>query len=124
MCTSLTTNWGLAFIGTAKRGLENRESRSHSIKEKVSRIEFQSCIIFSLYLSKLVLIRYKQYLQQGLLELKNVRVIAPFIPVKIENSTCEIFSAALGTLFLCCVRVVNQNTRALLLLVFCYSYAT
>ena len=50
--------------------------------------------------------------------------IAPFIPVKIENRTCEITSAALGTLFLCCVRVVNQNTRALLLLVFCYSYAT
>ena len=32
-------------------------------------------------------------------------------------------SADLGTLFLCCVRVVNQNTRSLLLLVFCYSYA-
>ena len=28
-----------------------------------------------------------------------------FIPMKIENSTCEIASAALGTLFLCCVRV-------------------
>ena len=50
--------------------------------------------------------------------------IVPFIPVKIENSPCEIASAALGTLILCCVRVVNQNTRALLLLVFCYSYAT
>ena len=47
-----------------------------------------------------------------------------FIPVKIENSTCEFASVSLGTLFLCCVRVVNQNTRALLLLVFCYSYAT
>ena len=50
--------------------------------------------------------------------------IAPFIPMKIENSTCEIASAALGTLFLCCVHVVYQNTRVLLLLVFCYSYAT
>ena len=50
--------------------------------------------------------------------------IAPFIPMKKENSTCEIAFAALGTLFLCCVRVVNQNTVALLLLVFCYSYAT
>ena len=38
--------------------------------------------------------------------------------------TCEISFAALGTLFLCCVNVVNQNTVALLLLVFCYSYAT
>ena len=28
-----------------------------------------------------------------------------FIPMKKENSTCEIASAALGTLFLCCVRV-------------------
>ena len=43
--------------------------------------------------------------------------------MKKEKSTSEIASAALGTLFLCCVRVVNQNTRALLLLVFCYSYA-
>ena len=43
--------------------------------------------------------------------------------MKIEKSTCEIASAALGTLFLCCVRVVYQNTRALLL-VFCYSYET
>ena len=50
--------------------------------------------------------------------------IGPFIPLKIETSTCEIASAALGTLFLCCVRVVNQNTRALLVVVFCYSYAT
>ena len=50
--------------------------------------------------------------------------IAPFLPMKIENSTCEIASVALGTLFLCCVRVVYQNTIALLLLVFCYSYAT
>ena len=41
--------------------------------------------------------------------------IAPFIPVTIENSTCDIFSATIGTLLLCCVRVVNQNTRALLL---------
>ena len=51
-------------------------------------------------------------------------IIAPFIPMKIENSTCEIAFAALGTLFLCCVRVVYQNTRALLLLLFCYFYAT
>ena len=28
-----------------------------------------------------------------------------FIPMKKENSTCEIASAALGTLFLCCVCV-------------------
>ena len=47
-------------------------------------------------------------------------IIAPFIPMKIENSTCEIAFAALSTLFLCCVRVVYQNTRALLLLLFCY----
>ena len=32
-------------IGTAKRGLENRESRSHSIKEKVSRIEIRLYLI-------------------------------------------------------------------------------
>ena len=31
--------------------------------------------------------------------------IAPFIPVTIENSTCDISSATIGTLFLCCVRV-------------------
>ena len=49
--------------------------------------------------------------------------IGPFIPVKIETSTCEIASAALSILFLGCVCVVNQNTRVLLLLVFCYSYA-
>ena len=54
----------------------------------------------------------------------HIASIAPFIPLKKENSTCEIAFAALGTLFLCCVRVVNQNTVALLLLVFCYSYAT
>ena len=44
--------------------------------------------------------------------------IAPLIPVTIENSTCDISSATIGTLFLCCVRVVNQNTRALLFLCF------
>ena len=38
--------------------------------------------------------------------------------------TCEISFAALDILFLCCVNVVNQNAVALLLLVFCYSYAT
>ena len=47
--------------------------------------------------------------------LSSPRHIAPFISVTIENSTCDIFSATIGTLFLCCVRVVNQNTRALLL---------
>ena len=46
------------------------------------------------------------------------------LPVKKGMRTCEISFAALGTLFLCCVNVVNQNTVALLLLVFCYSYAT
>ena len=58
-------------------------------------------------------------------------IIAPFIPVTIENSTCYISSATIGTLFLsrascsflCCVRVINHNTRALLLLVFCCFYA-
>ena len=44
------------------------------------------------------------------------------LPVKIENSTCDIASATVGTLFLCCVRVVNQCARALVLLVFCYFY--
>ena len=61
---------------------------------------------------------------QNMSEFLPLEIIAPFIPVKIENRTCEIASAALGTLFLCCVRVVNQNTRALLLLVFYYSCAT
>ena len=28
-----------------------------------------------------------------------------FIPVTIENRTCDISSATIGTLFLCCVRV-------------------
>ena len=36
---------------------------------------------------------------------KEVNAIRYFIPMKIENSTCEIAFAALGTLFLCCVRV-------------------
>ena len=44
-----------------------------------------------------------------------LRPVAPFLPVTIENSTCDISSATTSTLFLCCVRVVNQNTRALLL---------
>ena len=34
-----------------------------------------------------------------------IPTIRYFIPMKKENSTCEIASAALGTLFLCCVRV-------------------
>ena len=69
--------------------------------------------------------QYTTYSNRGLSFLKGrPRNIAPFIPLKIENSTCEIASAALGTLFLCCVRVVYQNTRALLLLLFCYLYET
>ena len=32
-------------------------------------------------------------------------IIAHFIPVIIENSTCDISPATIGTLFLCCVRV-------------------
>ena len=32
-------------------------------------------------------------------------VIAPFIPVTIENSTCDISSATIGTLFSCVVCV-------------------
>ena len=31
-----------------------------------------------------------------------------FIPVTIEKSTCDIFSATIGTLFLCCVRVFTK----------------
>ena len=31
-----------------------------------------------------------------------------FIPVTIEKSTCDIFSATIGTLFLCCVRVLTK----------------
>ena len=58
---------------------------------------------------------------------ENVQLSANYtqlLPVKIENSTCDIASASVGTLFLCCVRVVIKNTRGLLLLVLCYSYAT
>ena len=50
--------------------------------------------------------------------IKNVSAIAPIIPMKIGNSTCQIASATLGTLFLCCVRVVNQNTAAACVLLF------
>ena len=47
-----------------------------------------------------------------------------FLPVKTKYSTCELASSTTGTLFLCCVCVVNQNTRALLLAAHCYYYAT
>ena len=43
-----------------------------------------------------------------------------FLPVKIEKRTCDISSATIDTLFLCFVHVMNQNTRALLLHVFCF----
>ena len=50
-----------------------------------------------------------------------VLAIAPFIPVIIGNSNCDIAFATIGTtLCLCHVHVVNQNTRALLMLVYCY----
>ena len=49
--------------------------------------------------------------------------IAPFLRVKTEKSTCELAPSTTGTLFLCCVRVVNQNTRALLFAAYCYCYA-
>ena len=39
--------------------------------------------------------------------------------MKKENSTCEIAFAALGTLFFCCVCVVNVRRRALLLVLLC-----
>ena len=54
----------------------------------------------------------------------HIGIIAPLIPVAKDNSTCDISFATIGTLFLCCVRVVNQNTRALLLIVYYCFYAT
>ena len=44
-----------------------------------------------------------------------------FIPVKIENSTCDIASATVGTLFLCCVRVYTKIQERCCCLCFCYS---
>ena len=43
-----------------------------------------------------------QYMEAFQYHILNIRY---FIPMKKENSTCEIASAALGTLFLCCVCV-------------------
>ena len=47
-----------------------------------------------------------------------------FLPVKIVNRTCDIFLLLPAFLFFCCVRVADQNTRALLLHAYCYCLAT
>ena len=65
-----------------------------------------------------------QYIMNAKLKSAEVLAIAPFIPVIIGNSNCDIAFATIGTtLCLCHVHVVNQNTRALLILVFCYFLA-
>ena len=47
-----------------------------------------------------------------------------FLPVKIVNTTCDIFLPLSAFLFFCCVCVADQNTRALLLHAYCYCLAT
>ena len=80
------------------------------------------------------LLRYSYYLRYAYLILQSKSISSSqqrlvstttryFLPVKIVNTTCDIFLPLSAFLFFCCVCVADQNTRALLLHAHCYCLA-